>query len=255
LRSFLVVIALACALVSVGCFGTVEVADNFTWVDDLAEEQLQPSPYQIRGNDKLQVTVFKQESLSGEVLVRSDGNVTVPLVGDVVVIGKTPPQASEEIARRLSATGFIDKPSVSVAVLETRQPSFAVVGEVRQPGSFELQPGTTVLDAVALAGGLSEFAEKERIFVIRKGRGVSDPSTSTPPAAPAAAPPVAETPTPPAEDGAPPAEAPAAEVPPAEVTPPAVTNNRVRFSWARLSRSDGKGLRFHVEDGDVIVVE
>ena len=239
MRSFLVVIALFCA----SCFGTVEVADNFTWVDDLAEEQLQPSPYKIRGGDKLQVTVFKQESLSGEVLVRDDGNVTVPLVGDVVVLGKTPPMASAEIALRLSGTGFIDKPSVSVAVLETRQPSFAVVGEVRQPGSFELQPGTTVLDAVALSGGLSEFAEKERIFVIRKGR------TAAPDAAPA--PPAAPTPETPPADGAPAPEA----VPDAAAAVPPVSNNRVRFSWARLSRSDGKGLRFHVEDGDVIVVE
>ncbi|MDP2340072.1 MAG: polysaccharide biosynthesis/export family protein [Deltaproteobacteria bacterium] len=245
MRSFLVVTTALAALFCSSCFGTADVADNFTWVDDLAEEQLQPSPYKIRGGDKLQVTVFKQESLSGEVLVREDGNVTVPLVGDVVVLGKTPPLASDEIALRLSATGFIDKPSVSVAVLETRQPSFAVVGEVRQPGSFELQPGTTVLDAVALAGGLSEFAEKERIFVIRKGRG-GPAETTTPPPPPTtpATPPEA-----PAEGAAP--EAPAA--PEVAAAPP--PSNRVRFSWARLSRSDGKGLRFHVEDGDVIVVE
>ena len=250
MRPFLVVQSaglLGLIFAGVGC-STVDVADNFTWVDDLAEEQLQPSPYKIRGGDKLQVTVFKQESLSGEVLVREDGNVTVPLVGDVVVLAKTPPQASEEIASRLSATGFIDKPSVSVAVLETRNPSFAVVGEVRQPGSFELQPGTTVLDAVALAGGLSEFAEKERIFVIRKGRGAAPTPTTTPPTAPAAAATV-EAPA----DGAAAVEAPAAEIPAA--APLGVDNHRVRFSWARLSRSDGKGLRFHVEDGDVIVVE
>ena len=238
MRPFLVVIALLCA----SCFGHGDVADNFTWVDDLAEEQLQPSPYKIRGGDKLQVTVFGQEALSGEVLVRDDGNVTVPLVGDVVVIGKTPPQASVELAQRLSRTGFIDKPSVSVAVLETRQPSFAVVGEVRQPGSFALQPGTTVLDAVALAGGLSEFAEKERIFVIRKGR--NSPEVE-----------VAEAPAP---DAAPADAAPADDAS-ADVVAAAVSNannnSRVRFSWARLSRSDGKGLRFHVEDGDVIVVE
>jgi polysaccharide export outer membrane protein len=119
------------------------------------------------------------------------------------VVGKTPPEAAVEIANALSATGFIEKPSVSVAVLETRTPDFAVIGEVRQPGSFDLKPGTTVVDGVALAGGLTEFANKERVFVIRKAK----------------------------------------------------ENQRVRFDWNKLTRSEGKGLRYKIEDGDVIVVE
>jgi polysaccharide export outer membrane protein len=194
-------------LATTAACATTSAADNFVWVDDLPEEQLEPVPYRIRGKDKLQVTVFKQESLSGEVLVRGDGKVTIPLVGDVSVVGKTPPEAAAEVAQRLDGTGFIDKPSVSVAVLETRDPTFAVVGEVKQPGSFQLQPGTSVLDGVALAGGLSEFAQKERVFVIRRPQDRFK------------------------------------------------ENLRVRFSWDKLSRSDGKGLRFLLEDGDVIVVE
>jgi polysaccharide biosynthesis/export protein len=188
-----------------GC--ATPAADNFLWIDELPEEQLEPMPYRIRGQDKLQVTVFKQESLSGEVLVRADGKVTIPLIGDVPVVGKTPPEAAAEVAQLLEGTGFIDKPSVSVAVLETRNPTFAVVGEVRQPGSFELQPGTTVLDGVALAGGVSEFAQKDRVFVIRRPKD------------------------------------------------PAGDILRVRFHYEKLSRSDGNGLRFTLDDGDVIVVE
>ncbi|MBM4279672.1 MAG: polysaccharide export protein [Deltaproteobacteria bacterium] len=198
-----VVSVFAASAVLSACATTEELPDAFTWVDELPEEALAPTPYKLRGNDKLEVKVFKQESLSGEVLVREDGQITVPLVGDIAVVGMTPPEASAEIAKRLAGTGFIDNPSVSVAVIETRQPSFAVAGEVRQPGSFELQPGTTVLDGVALAGGLSEFAKKDRVFVIRKAKG----------------------------------------------------NQRVRFNFARVARSDGKGLRFHLEDGDVVVVE
>ncbi len=214
---------------------------NFISVDDLPDEQLAPVAYRIRGSDKLQVTVFKQESLSGEVLVREDGRITVPLVGDVAVLGKTPPEAAIEIAEKLSNTGFIDKPSVSVAVLETRQPSFAVVGEVKQPGSFELQPGTTVLDGIALSGGLSEFAEKDKIFVIRKNRRTTSAPTTPAPATPSA------TTTPAAAAG---------EAAPADSAAPANDlTNRIRFSWAKLSRSDGNSLRFHLEDGDVIVVE
>lgn len=196
LASLLVVVVVA------GC-ATTEVPDTFVWVDELPEEQLEPTAYRIRGNDRLQVTVFKQEALSGEVLVRADGQITVPLIGDIVVVGKTPPEAAAEIGNALSATGFIDKPSVSVAVLETRTPDFAVIGEVRQPGSFDLKPGTTVIDGVALAGGLTEFANKERVFVIRKAKN----------------------------------------------------NQRVRFDWNKLTRSEGKGLRYKIEDGDVIVVE
>lgn len=194
--------SLLAVVVVAGC-ATTEVPDTFVWVDELPEEQLEPTAYRIRGNDRLQVTVFKQEALSGEVLVRADGQITVSLIGDIVVVGKTPPEAATEIGNALSATGFIDKPSVSVAVLETRTPDFAVIGEVRQPGSFDLKPGTTVVDGVALAGGLTEFANKERVFVIRKAKD----------------------------------------------------NQRVRFDWNKLTRSEGKGLRYKIEDGDVIVVE
>jgi len=194
--------SLLALLIVAGC-ATTEVPDTFVWVDDLPEEQLEPTAYRIRGNDRLQVTVFKQEALSGDVLVRADGQVTVSLIGDIAVVGKTPPEAAVEIANALSATGFIEKPSVSVAVLETRTPDFAVIGEVRQPGSFDLKPGTTVVDGVALAGGLTEFANKERVFVIRKAK----------------------------------------------------ENQRVRFDWNKLTRSEGKGLRYKIEDGDVIVVE
>jgi polysaccharide biosynthesis/export protein len=157
----------ACAL-SVLAAGCATMADPFVWVDELPQDALVAQPYAIRGNDQLQVTVFKQESLSGEVLVRSDGQITLPLIGDVPVVGLTPPKAAEEIARRLASTGYIDKPSVSVAVVETRPPAFAVLGEVSQPGNFQLLPGTTVLDGLALAGGLSEFANHQRVFVIRR---------------------------------------------------------------------------------------
>ena len=213
-------------VVAGGCSTLFPPPDTFVWVDDLAAEQLAPTAYKIRGSDRLQVTVFKQEALSGEALVREDGQITVPLVGDVAVIGKTPPEAASEIGARLSNTGFIDKPSVSVAVIETRAPSFAVVGQVKQPGSFELQPGTTVLDGIALAGGLDEFADKERIFVLRK-RALAPVVAA--PAAPA---------------GGVAVDAPAGE-----------TQSRIRFTWAKLSRSDGNALRFRIEDGDVIVIE
>ncbi len=195
---------LSVSLVVVASLLACVTDDNFVWIDDLPDAQLAPAPYRIRGGDRLQVTVFKQDALSGEALVRADGRITVALIGDISVAGQTPPEAGNAIAAALSGTGFIDKPSVQVAVNETRAPQFAIVGEVRTPGSFELMPGTSVLDALALAGGLSEFAQKDKIFVVRKSPQ---------------------------------------------------KNQRIRFSWEKLSRSDDKSLKFVIEGGDIIVVE
>jgi polysaccharide biosynthesis/export protein len=144
---------------------------TFTWVDDVPAVELAPQPYRIRASDRLQVTVYKQETVSGAVVVRTDGKITLPLVGDIDVLNKTAPEAADVVARALATTGYIDKPSVSVALLQTREPTFSVVGEVRQAGSFALPPSTTLLDAVALAGGLTEFAQKDRVFVVRKRGG------------------------------------------------------------------------------------
>jgi protein involved in polysaccharide export with SLBB domain len=247
----------------VGGAGCVTVDDsNARWVDELPASDLQPAPYLIRGNDKLQITVFKQETLSGEALVREDGFITVPLVNDVKVVGMTPMAAAQEIKKKLTDTGFIDKPEVAVAVLETRAPTFAVVGQVKQPGSFELQPGTTVLDGIALAGGLDEFADKERIFVIRKR--ANEPSTSTSAPAEAPAPQTASTSTtvtastseaPPAAPAATPAQPSTTSSSSSSTSSSTPPPPRVRFTWQKLSQSTGKALQFHIEDGDVVVVE
>ncbi len=207
-------------LVIVAAGGCATPDTNYVDVESLDDKQLETPPYRIRGNDKLSISVFKQESISGEVLVRADGRITVPLVGDIEVVGKTPPDAALAVATALSATGFIDKPSVSVAVLETRSPQFAVLGEVKQPGSFELRPGTSVLDGIALSGGLTEFAQKERVFVVRKLARSSD-----------------ETP----EER--------------KLRDAEEAKARVRFSYQSLSRREGNAFRFTLRDGDVIVVE
>jgi polysaccharide export outer membrane protein len=215
---FRVAVAVFAAVLMSGACATVDT--NFVDVETLDEQQLETPPYRIRGNDKLAISVFKQESISGEVLVRADGRITVALVGDIAVVGMTPPEASTAVAAALSATGFIEKPSVSVAVLETRAPQFAVLGEVKQPGSFELRPNTTVLDGIALSGGLTEFAQKERIFVVRKLERRAD-----------------ETP----EEK--------------QLRDKEEARSRVRFSFKSLSQRQGKAFRFTLRDGDVIVVE
>lgn len=142
----------------------------YVWVDKLSANELKPPPYRVQPGDRLVVNVWNQQPLSGEVLVRPDGNITMPLVGDVFVYNMTPPQASAEIAKRLN--GMVVEPNVAVALTSNRDATVSVVGEVQTAGSFDLRPGEGVLEVLARAGGLSEFADKSRIFVVRKSENL-----------------------------------------------------------------------------------
>jgi polysaccharide biosynthesis/export protein len=142
------------------------VSDKYTEVDKLPEQALAPAPYRIQPGDKLAIAVWNQTNLSGDHIVRPDGNITLPLAGDVAVGGLTPPACSKEIARRMQ--GLVLDPKVSVSVAGTREASVSVLGEVRDAGAYPLKPGEGVLEILARAGGLSEFADRDRIFVIRK---------------------------------------------------------------------------------------
>lgn len=157
---------LALALAAFGC----ATDGKYVWVDELGSEDLKPAPYQIAAGDRLVVNVWNQPPLSGEVLVRPDGNITLPLVGDVQVAGATPQQAGEAVARKLS--GMVVEPHVVVSLAVTRAPTISVLGEVQQAGSFELRPGEGLLEVLARAGGLSEFARKDGIFVVRRSQGM-----------------------------------------------------------------------------------
>lgn len=142
----------------------------YVWVDELSANELKPPPYKLQAGDRLIVNVWNQQPLSGEVLVRPDGNITMPLVGDVFVYNLTPPQASQEIAKRLN--GMVVDPNVAVALTSNRDATVSVVGEVQTAGSFDLRPGEGVLEILARAGGLSEFADKSRVFVVRKSENL-----------------------------------------------------------------------------------
>lgn len=155
------ILCCAAAALLVGC-----AHDGYTDVDELPERALAPAAYRIQNGDQLIVTVWNQENLSGEVNVRPDGNITLPLIGDVAVAGMTPPACAKEIARRLN--GLVLDPKVAVSVAQTREPTVSVLGEVRDAGTYPLRRGEGVLEVLARAGGLSEFADRERIFVIRR---------------------------------------------------------------------------------------
>lgn len=142
----------------------------YVWVDDLSANALKPPPYKVQLGDQLVVNVWNQAALSGEVLVRPDGNITMPLVGDVYVFGLTPPEAAREVSKKL--TGMVVDPNVAVSLLSKREATVSVVGEVQASGSYDLRPGEGVLEMLARAGGLSEFADRSRVFVVRRAEGV-----------------------------------------------------------------------------------
>lgn len=160
------ILPLVLALTAFGC----ATEGTYVWVDELPTGALKPADYQVTPGDRLVVNVWNQPPLSGEVLVRPDGNITLPLVGDVQVAASTPKQAGEAIARKL--TGLVVEPHVVVSLAGTREPAVSVLGEVQQAGNFALRPGEGVLELLARAGGLSEFAKKDGIFVVRRSQGM-----------------------------------------------------------------------------------
>jgi polysaccharide export outer membrane protein len=101
------------------------------------------------------------------VQIRPDGKITLPLVGDIPAIGKTPTELKDQITREL--TEYVARPVVTVIVVEATAPVAYVVGEVTHPGAITLQDDRlTVLQAIAMAGGLKDFADRRHIRVLRR---------------------------------------------------------------------------------------
>lgn len=128
-----------------------------------------PSDYVIGAEDMLQISVWKNESLSRQLPVRPDGKVSMPLLHDVQAAGLTPMQLRDKIAAALAE--FMPNPEVSVTVLEVRSYRVSVLGEVQKPGVLQLKAPTTVLEAIALAGGFRDFASPSKIVIFRKDEG------------------------------------------------------------------------------------
>jgi polysaccharide biosynthesis/export protein len=129
-----------------------------------------PAGYAIGPADVLQITVWKEPELTREVTVRFDGMITVPLVGDVQAAGRTPGQLAESLAKSLER--FVEVPRVTVSVGKANSARFFVVGQVTRSGEFPLSGPTTVLQALALAGGFKEFAKTDGIVIIRQDQTV-----------------------------------------------------------------------------------
>jgi polysaccharide export outer membrane protein len=126
--------------------------------------------YVIGPSDVLQIFVWKEPDLTQEVTVRFDGMITVPLLGDQTAAGFPPAELAANLEKEFSR--YVEGPRVNVVVMEARSARFFVLGEVARPGEFPLAGPTTVLQALALAGGLREYAKKDSIIIIREDRQV-----------------------------------------------------------------------------------
>jgi polysaccharide export outer membrane protein len=131
-------------------------------------ERAEDGPYRLDSGDRLRVVVFGQDALSNNYLVDADGAVHLPLIGAVPARGLTTTQLSNAIAGRLKQS-YLRDPSVAVEIA-THRPFF-VLGEVTYPGQYPYVPNMTVENAVAIAGGFTPRAAKDRVTLTRKRQG------------------------------------------------------------------------------------
>jgi len=123
--------------------------------------------YVIGADDVLAINVWKEPEVSRSVPVRSDGKISLPLVGELMAGGETPLQLEQEITKRLA--NYISEPEVTVIVQDSKSQRINILGMVVRPGAYLLTgSGTTVLDAIAMAGGFKDFAKQKAIYVLRQ---------------------------------------------------------------------------------------
>jgi len=152
--------ALLFAVVLAGCTTT-----PYVWINDLPIEGA-GSEYTIASGDLISIRVFNQDNMSVRSRVRSDGKIAVPFLGDVEVRGKAPSAVSKSLEARFKA--YMVSPVVTVTVEEMQPTSVSVLGEVSKPGIYTVDPSSGVLQALAAAGGLTEYAGRDSIYVVRR---------------------------------------------------------------------------------------
>ena len=127
---------------------------------------IDPSTYRVGAEDVLEISVWREDALKKEALVRPDGGISYPLIGEVQVAGKTVLEIREEIAKRLEK--FIPDPAVSVSIFKVGSQRVYVIGKVNKPGDFPVGRHVDVLQALSMAGGLTPFADANDIRVMRR---------------------------------------------------------------------------------------
>ncbi len=152
--------------IMIGAMSGVANAQQATVGDVPVSAAAASEDYLLGAGDKVRVTVFGEESLSGEFFVTGSGLMSLPLIGELKVAGLTVGQFQQAVQKALS-DGYLKEPRVSAEVLTFRP--FYILGEVDKPGTYPYTSGLTVLNAVATAGGFTYRADKKGVFIKHNG--------------------------------------------------------------------------------------
>jgi len=160
--------SLLVAALALGAAGCGHRTGSYVWVDAYQPPaSASKKEYILAPGDVVSIRVYNQESMTSRPRVRADGNISLPLLGDVEAAGRSPSVLAQEIQSRL--TSLFVKPVVTIALEEPRPFVVYVVGEVVRPGPFTpIEPTASVLQAIASAGGLTPYAGRDRIYVVRQ---------------------------------------------------------------------------------------
>jgi len=146
----------------------------FAYTISLAEEKAvtqgssDSSHYLIGANDILNIFVWKEADLTQDITVMADGRITYPMIGEVMAKGQTVIALKDVITEKLK--NFISNPEVTVIVKESKSRMIYTIGQVTNPGPYQLQPDMTVLQALSTAGGFTEWADKKSIMIVRRDK-------------------------------------------------------------------------------------
>jgi polysaccharide export outer membrane protein len=127
------------------------------------------SQYKLGPEDQIRVSVWENAQLTLDLVIRPDGKISMPLIQDVTAEGQTAGELATQIQQKLTA--FVKEPQVSVIVLQINAPKFYVIGNVVRPGTYPLRGETSVLQALSLAGGFTQFASLKSMKLIRNTGG------------------------------------------------------------------------------------
>lgn len=159
------IVLITFALSFVG-IGGCAVRRPHVWIEDLPSAETESAQYRIEPGNRLMISVWGQEQISGEQLVREDGNISVVLIGDIHVAGLTTSKAAEKIANSLEGD-IVRNVRVDVQVVAATPQYVTVFGEIEAPGKIELATHDNLIDIIARSGGFSQFAHEDQIYVIR----------------------------------------------------------------------------------------
>jgi polysaccharide export outer membrane protein len=158
---------LVCAAVAIPVCAQNGTATASGAASEVSSAKPHDDSFVIGNDDVLAINVWKEPDISRSIPVRSDGKISLPLVGEVQATGLTPLKLEKDIAGKLK--NYISEPEVTVIVQQVNSQKFNILGQVARPGSYGIANSTTVLDAIALAGGFRDFAKKKSIYVLRQG--------------------------------------------------------------------------------------